>query len=469
MFQPYSGVKTSILILDKSIAKQSDSIAFFKVENDGFGLGAQRRSIDKNDLPAAAAFLKDWCRSTSAASPQKSDSPYQSLIVPKEKIAENGEYNLSGERYREKITHSHVYPLVKLESVIETITPPNKIQKTEFGKSGKFLIIDQSQNNIAGWTDDESYLIHPNQPLIIFGDHTCAVKIIEEPFAQGADGIKILSTLEKLNPKYLYYTLRNRPLESSGYQRHFTKLKRYEIPLPPLEVQKEIVAEIEGYQKVIDGARAVIDNYRPHIPINPNWTMVPLGDASRVISGYSFSSKDFSDENNIKTIKIANVGVNEFIETMNGCLPDGFSAKYSEYLLNAGDLVVALTRSIISTGLKIAIVPDSYDQSLLNQRVASIRGKINVSETRFLFYLMCSDFVYKYVAEKARSLMQPNLSIVDLKQMKIPLPSQEIQQRIVAEIEAEQAIITANRDLIERFEKKIQTTLARVWGEETKS
>ena len=44
-----------------------------------------------------------------------------------------------------------------------------------------------------------------------------------------------------------------------------------QIPLPPLEVQKEIVAEIEGYQKVIDGARAVLDNYRPHIPIHPDW------------------------------------------------------------------------------------------------------------------------------------------------------------------------------------------------------
>ncbi len=51
VFNPYSGVKTSILILDKSLARQSDTIAFFKVENDGFGLGAQRRAIDKNDLP----------------------------------------------------------------------------------------------------------------------------------------------------------------------------------------------------------------------------------------------------------------------------------------------------------------------------------------------------------------------------------------------------------------------------------
>ena len=55
-----------------------------------------------------------------------------------------------------------------------------------------------------------------------------------------------------------------------------TKINDAEIPLPPLEVQKEIVAEIEGYQKVIDGARAVLDNYRPHIPIHPDWPMVEL-------------------------------------------------------------------------------------------------------------------------------------------------------------------------------------------------
>ena len=58
-----------------------------------------------------------------------------------------------------------------------------------------------------------------------------------------------------------------------------------QIPLPPLEVQKEIVAEIEGYQKVIDGARAVLDNYRPHIPIHPDWPMVELGDRSFKTSG----------------------------------------------------------------------------------------------------------------------------------------------------------------------------------------
>ena len=57
---PIPASRPRILILDKSLAKQSDTIAFFKVENDGFGLGAQRRAIDKNDLPQVQAELAEY-------------------------------------------------------------------------------------------------------------------------------------------------------------------------------------------------------------------------------------------------------------------------------------------------------------------------------------------------------------------------------------------------------------------------
>ena len=62
----------------------------------------------------------------------------------------------------------------------------------------------------------------------------------------------------------------------------------FQIPLPPLEVQKEIVAEIEGYQKVIDGARAVLDHYRPHIPIHPDWPIMELGEICSFKNGLNF-------------------------------------------------------------------------------------------------------------------------------------------------------------------------------------
>ena len=79
MFQPYSGVKTSILILDKSLAKKADAIAFFKVENDGFGLGTQRREIDKNDLPQAEAEIAEYLRRLRAG---ESVDEFQPTLAP---------------------------------------------------------------------------------------------------------------------------------------------------------------------------------------------------------------------------------------------------------------------------------------------------------------------------------------------------------------------------------------------------
>ena len=142
---------------------------------------------------------------------------------------------------------------------VKTIAPPKKIQKSNFGHSGKYPIIDQSQEVISGWTDDESTIVRIDKPVVIFGDHTCAVKYVEKPFAQGADGIKILVTDEKVLPKFLYFFLKTNPVTSDGYKRHFSKLKEIKIPLPSLEIQKKIVAEAEKEQEVINANKQLIE------------------------------------------------------------------------------------------------------------------------------------------------------------------------------------------------------------------
>jgi type I restriction enzyme M protein len=128
-FNPYSGVKTSILLLDKSLARQSDTIAFFKVENDGFGLGAQGRAIEKNDLPQVQAELATYLQAlrTKASTETLLALTSTAQIVPKEKIAANGDYNLSGERYREGAVAVSSWPFVPLGEVFrkadETVLP----------------------------------------------------------------------------------------------------------------------------------------------------------------------------------------------------------------------------------------------------------------------------------------------------------------------------------------------------------
>ena len=119
-----------------------------------------------------------------------------------------------------------------VEDSFETIAPPKKIVKSEYNDSGKYPIVDQSQEYIAGWTDDETAIVEYRRPLIIFGDHTCVLKFMSQPFAQGADGIKILLAHHKLHEKFAYYCLENIPLNSSGYQRHFSALKEFSIKFP---------------------------------------------------------------------------------------------------------------------------------------------------------------------------------------------------------------------------------------------
>ena len=117
VFNPYSGVKTSILILDKTLAKQTDTIAFFKIENDGFGLGAQRRPIDKDDLPQALAEIGEYLRRLRAHESLEDFEPTLELVVPKGRIATNDDYNLSGERYREAGRSNNLFPQVELGTI----------------------------------------------------------------------------------------------------------------------------------------------------------------------------------------------------------------------------------------------------------------------------------------------------------------------------------------------------------------
>jgi len=120
----------------------------------------------------------------------------------------------------------------KVDDLVDTITPPKKLPTATYASSGRFPIIDQSQSAICGWTDDEKALIEETFPLVIFGDHTCILKLIDHPFAQGADGIKILKTRPKIGAQYLYQFLSYRPVVTEEYKRHFSILKEKAVFFP---------------------------------------------------------------------------------------------------------------------------------------------------------------------------------------------------------------------------------------------
>ena len=153
-----------------------------------------------------------------------------------------------------------------LGKLILTVTPPKKLQTVDYAISGEYPIIDQSQDFICGWTGDEDAIIREDFPLIVFGDHTCVLKLVEQPFAQGADGIKILDTKEEITVDFLNQFLQAVPLEMKGYRRHFSLLKEKKVFYPDIETgeQQKIAACLSSLDDLIAAERRKVEALERH-------------------------------------------------------------------------------------------------------------------------------------------------------------------------------------------------------------
>ncbi|NVD37649.1 restriction endonuclease subunit S [Ensifer sp. HO-A22] len=121
-----------------------------------------------------------------------------------------------------------------------------KLPQKSYRQAGRFAVVDQGEALIGGYTDDESLLSPAPLPAIVFGDHTRAVKFIDVPFVQGADGVRVLGSPEGIDPIFAFKALCAVNLPNKGYSRHFKFLKSTSFPLAPLEEQKRIVAKLDA-------------------------------------------------------------------------------------------------------------------------------------------------------------------------------------------------------------------------------
>ncbi len=363
-------------------------------------------------------------------------------IVAKEKIIATGDYNLSGERYKEVVNFANQkWEMKKISELIDTIIPPTKIQKSNFSSIGKYPIIDQSQEEISGWTNDESAIINEDNPLVIFGDHTCAIKYFDKPFAQGADGIKIIKTHDELLPKFLYFYLRSNPIKSDGYKRHFRKLMETRVPFPPLSVQKEIVEQIEVKQNAIDHAKAIIQNLERERRY--------FGQALRKIEGVEWVElgeiiKTITPRKKIQKSNFGHSGRYPIIDQSQSEIA-GWTDDEKALIKSENPVIIFGDHTC---SIKYSEIP--FAQGADGIKILTTNEKLL---PKFLYFFLKSGVVetagYKRHFSK-------------LKETKIPLPSLEIQKKLVAEAEKEQEVINANKQLIEIYEQKISDVLSEI-------
>ena len=284
VFNPYSAVKTSILILDKSLARRSETIGFFKVENDGFDLGAQRRPIDRDDLPSVKEEVKEYLRLVREGiymdGGDEGDVSYEfetGLVVEKDRILADEEFNLSGERYRSIVSVNAQYPAVTLGAVAEIFNGITS-KKSAYANQGVVKVIkvkdfdevgvyfDKNENGWINQEIDTFKYLEKGDTLMINAAHNAshvAGKIgfldREPPFKSLPSGeVTIFRAKPGVLPLFLNQMVRSEIIRSAlkrlvkGIHIYPRDIKHVEIPLPPIEVQHEIVSEIEGYQRAID-------------------------------------------------------------------------------------------------------------------------------------------------------------------------------------------------------------------------
>lgn len=496
VFQPYSGVKTSILFFDKTLAAKSNTILFVKINDDGFDLGAQRKELKTSDLPDALNVMLDFQKEILGGDTSRfadGELPLQAFAVEKSRITQSADFNLSGERYKALERQHHKYDLVPISDLGEFVRGVTYTKEDEVTENGQVVLrannIDLRSNklnlsdlklinNSVSFSDKQR--IKRNDVLICTAsgsaDHIGKVAFIDEEMNAYFGGfMAVLRANEKVLPKFLFEVLR-----TEQFKRHiinntvganirnikFENFKTFFVPLPPLSLQKGIVERVEGYQRLIDGARQVVQSFKPSIQIDPDWQIIELSEIVKSTQLGLVKSKAeqgrVEDGFNIPYVKMDCITIDGNLDLTKVVYVKATSDEIQKFTLNDGDFFYN-TRNTPDLVGKSAVYHGQSSKYLFNNNILRINFRGDA----------ISDFVNlvlnsPYGKSQIRSLVAGTTSVAAIYQkefltIQVPLPPIEEQKQIVAQIEREQSLVNANRELIEIYEQKIKDEINQLW------
>jgi type I restriction enzyme M protein len=472
IFQPYSGVKTSILLLDKSLAKKSDNILFVKIENDGYALGAQRKELTTSDLPDAINFIKQYnsaLRNDDFSNIDFENLPLNSLVINKIKITENEDYNLSADRYRINVANQNSkFDLVTLGDVCTFIggyafkssdltdeQKESQLPVIKIGNLDKEGHIDISSVQYYDYDDSlKKYQIVKDDILMAMTGATVgkvAISDREGLLLNQRVGL-IRANEDLINKEFLKTLLLSERFyeycqltAGGGAQGNIspTEIMNFKFPLPPLSYQEIFSEKIVAQNKIIKGAKQVTENYKPQIDINPNWDIVELG---TICENFDSQRRPVTASDRKEGI-YPYYGASGIVDYVDDFIFD------DDYLLVSEDGANLLARV---TPIAFPITGKVW----VNNHAHILKFK-NKSTQTFIELFLNSIDISQYVTGAA----QPKLNQQNLNRISIPLPTQEEQETIVSQIENEIQLVNANKELIQVFEEKIKNELNKLWAE----
>ena len=324
----------------------------------------------------------------------------------------------------------------------------NQIPSSEIISLGLFPVIDQSQAFIAGYSDDSERVIRDDLPLIIFGDHTRCVKYVDFPFILGADGTKVLKPKENLfDPKFFYYALLSLDIPNRGYNRHFTLLKEKEVPRPEKDEQRKIAGVLGVVQRAIEqqerllqltaelkktllhqlftrGLRGEPQKQTEIGPLPESWDVVDLGSlATKISKGSSPGWQGFEYvPEGVLFVRSQNVGVGRMEFSDRVFVPREFNEHEKRSVLKNEDILINLVGASIG---RVALGTPEIAGANCNQAVGFVRLERERDLKAFIVYYLLSPIGQQQMFFQKKDIARANLSLLDLRSFKVPVPSPE--------------------------------------------
>ncbi|MEC9644258.1 restriction endonuclease subunit S [Escherichia marmotae] len=359
-------------------------------------------------------------------------------------------------------------------------TTNNKVKSTACSPHGLYPVIDQGQNYISGYINDESKLIKITTPICIFGDHTRIIKWVEHNFVPGADGTKLLKPKDFIYPRYAYYSLCALNIPDKGYSRHFKYFKELKIDIPAWEEQKIIaekldtlLAQVESTKARLEQIPQILKRFRQAVLAAAvsgnlteawrrknnfnfdNWENLTLGHiVKKIEAGKNLKCIEIPPDNHqYGIIKISAVTWGEYDEEESKTLPDN-SLFIESRRISIGDFLISrantlellgnpvivkqVTKNLMLSDKVLRLVMEDYDKPWINIFLRSFYGR---REIKF--------------RSTGNQLSMRNIGQKALLEIPIPKPPIEEQAEIVRRVEQ----LFAYADTIE---KQVNNALARV-------
>lgn len=489
VFLPYTGVKTDIIYATKVNQKVKSSekkktFWYFDVQSDGYTLDNHRRKLDSpSDLSKYEEYRK-------LDEDQANDMLKVGFeVIPLSKVRQNSSI-LVGSRYRTQTEKNTKYPLISLSDenyfqICSGGTPSSTVPEYWNGDINWITLADlpaddfvteirTTQRTISeqGLNNSNAKLLPKNTVVVSTRATIGRVGIARTELAtnQGFKNI-IVRRPDEILPEYVAYILTSQTdfmmrLASGATFKEISKENfcTIQIPLLPIEQQRQLVLDIAGYRKVIAGAQAIVNGYHPHLPCLADVATKTL-DEIATFRPAKDEIKNLPSDTDVSFVPMASLNTFdasfEATETRKlGDVSSGFT-----YFKNNDILLAKITpcfengKAGIAHNLKNGIGFGSTEYIV-------IRADESVVYPEWIFYYINTrEFIDGGKPFMTGTAGQQRIDINYVKQYQIPVPSLEEQKILLDEIHREQALIKPSKQIIDVFTAKIDTRIKEIWGE----